>query len=286
MSAIRSELRSKRFFTKALVQSLAVLGGLSIVVGLIDVFFPDVLQHFGWIVWPAIGLSCIVGTRLAWPQPIEFAYKMPQTTVRIISGDFFDDSAAAEHLIVGVSTSFDTRSPMVAPASLQGQFLQRVYLNDADRLDAELTTALQPYADLAKPIEGKERGNKLAYPIGTTAVLQGPSRTAFLLAYTKMDQENHVSTDVDLVWESLTSLWDRVRVRGNATVVRMGVIGGGHANLSSTLPAMDAIRFQVLSFMLASRKERVCDGLNIVVRQGQYDELDHAALHDFLKSLG
>ncbi|MBE4717280.1 hypothetical protein DAD99_03700 [Pseudarthrobacter sp. AB1] len=279
-------MRSKRFFAKATGRSLAILGGVSIFVGLFDIFFPDVLPHFGWAVWPALGLSCIVGAWLAWPQPIGFAYKSPQTTVRIISGDFFDNSAAAEHLVVGVSTSFDTRSPIIAPASLQGQFLQRVYLNDADRLDAELVTALQPYASRAEPIEGKERGNRLAYPIGTTAVLQGPSRTAFLLAYTKMDKEDHVSTDVDLVWESLTSLWDRVRVRGNATVVRMGVIGGGLANLSSTLPAMDAIRFQVLSFMLASRKERICDGLNIVVRPGEYDELDHAVLHDFLKSLG
>jgi hypothetical protein len=59
----------------------------------------------------------------------------------------------------------------------------------------------------------------------------------------------------------------------------------GLANLSSTLPAMDAIRFQVLSFMLASRRERVCDGLTIVVRPAQYEALDHAVLHDFLKSL-
>lgn len=286
MSGFLSELRSKRFVAKAIGRSLAVLGGVSIVVGLFDSFFPDRLSDIGWAFWAAFGLSCIIGVRLAWPQPIEFEYKSPQTTVRIISGDFFDISASDEHLIVGVSTSFDTRSPMIAPASLQGQFLQRVYQNDSDRLDAELATALDPYKSLTKPIEGKERGKKLAYPIGTTAVLQAPNRTAFLLAYTQMDKEDHVSTDVDLVWESLTSLWNRVRARGNATVVRMGVIGGGNANLSSTLPAMDAIRFQVLSFMLASRKERICDGLNIVVRPSQYDDLDHAVLQDFLKSLG
>lgn len=286
MSSIPSELRSRRFFAKAAERGLAVLGGVSVGVGIIDVFLPGVLAQYGWAVWPALVASCVAGIWLAWPQPIEFSYRSPQTTVRILPGDLFDDSAASEHLVIGVSTSFDTRSPIIAPASLQGQFLLRVYRNDADRLDADLAAALEPYEDVAEPIEGKQNGNKLGYPIGTTAVLQSPSRTAFLLAYTRMGINDHVSTDVDMVWESLTSLWNRVRVRGNATVIRMGVIGGGLANLSSTLPAMDAIRFQVLSFMLASRRERVCDGLTIVVRPGQYRELDHAVLHDFLKSLG
>lgn len=286
MNRVPSELRSKRFFSKAAGKSLAILGALSVGVGLFDIFSPNVLSSYGWIAWVALTASCVLGVAFAWPQPIEFTYKAPQTTVRIISGDFFDNTAADEHLIVGVSTSFDTRSPIIAPGSLQGQFLQKVYRNDAERLDADLTNALQGYSSIAKPIEGKESGNRLAYPIGTTAVLQAPNRTAFLVAYTTMGADNHVTTDVDLVWESLTSLWECIRTRGNATVIRMGVIGGGLANLSSTLPAMDAIRFQVLSFMLASRRERVCDGLNIVVRPEQYDELDHAVLYDFLKSLG
>ena len=286
MSRIPSELQSRRFFAKAAGRSLAVLGSVSVVAGVVDVFLPEVLGQYGWALWPALALSCGVGTWLAWPQPIEFSYRSPQTTVRIIPGDLFDDSAASEHLVVGVSTSFDTRSPIIAPASLQGQFLLRIYRNDADRLDSDLAEALEPFKDVAEPIEGKQNGNLLGYPVGTTAVLQSPSRTAFMLAYTQMGADDHVSSDVDMVWESLTSLWNRVRVRGNATVVRMGVIGGGLANLSSTLPAMDAIRFQVLSFMLASRRERVSDGLTIVVWPSQYQELDHAVLHDFLKSLG
>lgn len=285
MSQLPSELRSRRFFVKAGGRSLAVLGGFSVIAGVIDIFFPGWLATYGWAFWPALLISCVIGCRLAWPQPIETEFSQPQTTVRIVPGDLFDSAAAAEHLVIGVSTSFDTRSPMIAPGSLQGQFLQRVYLNDADRLDRDLDLALKPYEESAKAIEGKENGKKMAYPIGTTAVLQAPSRTAFLLAYTKMDKDDHVSTDVDLLWESMTALWDRVRVRGNATVVRMGVVGQGLSNISSTLPAMDAIRFQILSFVLASRSERVCDGLTVIVRPSQYQRLDHAVLQDFLSSL-
>lgn len=46
----------------------------------------------------------------------------------------------------------------------------------------------------------------------------------------------------------------------------MAVIGGGQARLSSVMPAQDAIRFTLLSFMFASRKNRICDELRIVVR--------------------
>lgn len=280
-----SEFRSRRFYSKAATRALAAFGAISALAGLLDVFWPGLLAEQKWLSWPAVVVSLVIGLRSAWPQPIEFHYSSPRTTVRILSGDIFDPAASREHLIIGASTSFDTVEPMIASASLQGQFLQQVYGNRADLLDADIAAALAPYASDASPIEGKVNGKKFEYPIGTTAVLQSRNPTTFLVAYTKMDKEDHVSTNVDLVWQSLTNLWTRVRTRGNAVTVRMGVIGGGNANLSSTLPAMDAIRFQVLSFILASRSERVCEGLNIIVRASEYDRLDHAALHDFLKSL-
>lgn len=286
MTTIPSEFRSRRFYGKVATNSLAVLGGIATLAGLADVFWPGILAPLEWVPWIAVLVALGAGVYLAWPQPIENTYSSPRTTIRIIAGDMFDLSASDEHLIIGVSDSFDTTEPMIASTSLQGQFLLKVYRNNSDQLNAAISEALKPYSDQAKPIPDKVNGNKLAYPIGTTAVLQAPGRTAFLIAYTRMDHEDHVSTTVDLVWESLTKLWERVRARGNSATVRMGVVGGGNANLSSTLPAMDAIRFQILSFVLASRSERVCDGLNIVVRRSEYELLDHAALQDFLKSLG
>ncbi|WP_408735220.1 macro domain-containing protein [Acetobacter pasteurianus] len=53
---------------------------------------------------------------------------------------------------------------------------------------------------------------------------------------------------------------------GKGGSVSMAVIGGGQARLSSVMPAQDAIRFTLLSFMFASRKNRICDELRIVVR--------------------
>ncbi|MCF7534622.1 hypothetical protein [Pseudomonas petrae] len=60
---------------------------------------------------------------------------------------------------------------------------------------------------------------------------------------------------------------------------------GGQAPLSSVLPAQDAIRFTVLSFMFASRNSKVCDELRIVVRPDDYRKLDRLELQSFLSSL-
>ncbi len=61
--------------------------------------------------------------------------------------------------------------------------------------------------------------------------------------------------------------------------------GHGQARLSSVLPAQDAIRFTLLSFMFASRNSKVCDELRIVVRSDDYRKLDGLELQSFLSSL-
>jgi hypothetical protein len=73
--------------------------------------------------------------------------------------------------------------------------------------------------------------------------------------------------------------------RGNGGTISIPVIGGGQARLSSVLPAQDAIRFTLLSFIFASRHSKVCDELRIVVRPDDYRKLDRLELQSFLSSL-
>jgi len=67
--------------------------------------------------------------------------------------------------------------------------------------------------------------------------------------------------------------------------VAVPVIGGGQARIAQILPAQDAIRFVAFSFMLASRHEKVCDELRIVVQSEAYQRLDRLELQAFLDSL-
>jgi len=81
------------------------------------------------------------------------------------------------------------------------------------------------------------------------------------------------------------ALWSEVSIHANGGSVSIPVIGGGQARLSSVLPAQDSIRLIALSFMFASRKEKVCDELRIVVRECDYGRLDRLEIQSFLSSL-
>lgn len=65
----------------------------------------------------------------------------------------------------------------------------------------------------------------------------------------------------------------------------MPVIGGGQSRLSQVLPAQDAIRLTALSFMLASRREKVCERLEIVIRPEDAKHVDMPEFQAFLSSL-
>lgn len=100
-----------------------------------------------------------------------------------------------------------------------------------------------------------------------------------------MNERNEAFGTVDSVWKGLFALWDAQSARGNHGPISIPVIGGGQARMSSILPAQDSIRLIALSFMFASRKNKISDELRIVVRPADYDRLDRMELQSFLSSL-
>lgn len=83
----------------------------------------------------------------------------------------------------------------------------------------------------------------------------------------------------------LDTLWREISVQANGGRVSIPVIGGGQSRLSQILPAQDSIRFTALSFILASRREKVCDELAIVVQPKEFEKLDRMEIQSFLRSL-
>jgi hypothetical protein len=131
----------------------------------------------------------------------------------------------------------------------------------------------------------EKEGKTERYLIGTVAALpQGPRRILFS-AYTEMNDRNEARGTSDGIWRSMLSLWGAVSLYCNGEPVAIPVLGGGQARISQILPAQDSIRFIAFSFMLASRRERVCDELRIVVRPSEYEKLDRLELQAFLDSL-
>lgn len=279
--ALLNDLKSRRFLKQAGARTLVWVGAIASI-GQVSDWIWDLHEQpwWGWL----LVILCVPGLILAvvwsWPRPIAETYNTPNTTIRIVRGDIFEQD---EHLVIGTCDTFDTETPhIIERTSLQGIALDRLYDNDVSRLDAELAAALasiEPAGDIAKP------GKTVRYPLGTVAVLNHPTRKLYFLAYAKMDENNNAQGTPDGLWISLNSLWEAISRTANGRTVCMPVIGGGMSRLSSVVPTQDSLRFTILSFMFASRTNRVCDELRIVLRPQDYDKLDRLELQAFLTSL-
>ena len=281
MESVVRDVRTARFWRIFGTQAFASFGLFAAVAGVLVLFWPDLFKDQGWVAVIVVLISVLYGGWRAWPRPIQTKYGSPETLIRLVRGDLFEQQDA--HLIVGVSDTFDTASPYIAMESVQGKFLQRVYSSDVARLDADIERELAAVEPVG-PILGKS-GKTVRYPLGTTITLRESSRSHFLVAYTTMDAQSSASSTTDGVWHSLSELWNAVRVGSNGRKVCMPMIGGGLSKLSPVLPALDSVRFIALSFMLASRTRPVCSELAIVVPPQQYDALDHLEIQAFLNSL-
>lgn len=280
--ALLHDLKRQRFWRHFAVHALSAIGLIAVVAGLYDVFFPDVAEGVGtWLTIATVVLALIYALWRSWPRPIEQQYETPNVKITLVRGNILDQDA--DHLVIGTVTTFDTETPrIIERKSLQGQFVDRVYGGDVKRLDADLDQALSwatPVGSITKP--GKEK----VYEVGTVAVLHHPARCFFCVAYSEMDDKNVARSSIENVWRGLDRLWREVTDHANGGTVAIPVVGGGLARLSQILPAQDSIRFIILSFMFACRRERVCDELKIVVQPVQYDRLDRLELQAFLKSL-
>ena len=263
------------------INSLACVGILVLLAELYNLFAPDQVTKHGGTIAALVG-ACAIGYGLwrAWPRPVEEEYAKPKAKIRIVVGDLFDQDC---NLVIGMTSTFDTAVPhIIGRSSIQGQFLARVYGQDVKALDNDLEVALDAY----QPVNSiSKAGKTLEYEIGTVAVIRHQRKHYFCVAYTQMNTENEASSTVDHVWTSLSRVWNSVRARCNGEAVAVTVLGGGLSRLSSIMPAYDAIRLTVLSYMLASRRSPVCERLDIVVQPQVADRLDMRELQSFLQSL-
>jgi hypothetical protein len=280
--AITRDLRNRRFWQGLAIHGFAAIGALSTVLGLFALFFPDALGKIA-LPWAllVLGAALAYASWKSWPYPIAQHYSTPDTTIRLVTGDLFDQPTS---LVIGMSDCFDVETPhIIAAGSVQGQFLDRIYNHDVAALRSDISDALigkKPQeTDVTKP------GNTVRYPLGTVATIRQQRRHYFCVAYTRMDGNNNVSSSIGILWQALEKLWDEVRALSNGEPVACPVVGLGQSGISTVLPIQDAIRFLILSFMFASRRQRVCGELVIVVRPEDEKRIDMLEVQDFLDSL-
>ncbi|MEV6717285.1 macro domain-containing protein [Lentzea sp. NPDC051208] len=284
--SIKRDLTKRRFWTRFSVQTLSCVGFFAVFAGVTDALLPNVLPPVGTVLAIAVAVvSVSYGIFQAWPRPVQQSYGSPNTEIHLVEGDLFEQEG---NVVIGMTTTFDTETPhVIHENSVQAQLLMRVYKNDRTALDEALDTALAD-REIVKEFTPKDKkpGKQVAYPLGSVVTIMPEIRRLFFcVAYTEMNHRNEAHGTVDGIWRSLNNIWDEARARGNGDPVSIGVIGGGQARISQYLPAQDSIRLIALSYMFASRKEKVASRLNIVVQKNVVESLDMLELQAFLKSL-
>jgi hypothetical protein len=279
--ALLNDIRTWRFWRHFLTWTFACLGLLSTLLQTINIIYPDFkgLQGTPILIVALLG-SITVGLMYSWPRPIAQNYSAPKMRIAIVEGNILDEEC---HLVIGTNDTFDTQTPVIiAKSSLQGQMLESLYGGDVDELDRQISLALAAHAPISTvPKAGKQQ----RYGTGTVATLKHGPRLLFLLAYCELDEKNVARSSPNTIWSSLQALWKEVANRANGGAIAIPAVGGGQARVSNLMPAQDAIRLIVLSFMFASRAEKLCDELRIVVRPSDFKTLDRLELQSFLSSL-
>ncbi len=278
-------LRGLRLFT---LNALAAFGLVSAVVQFYSaVWVPTKsLPHPGRIASIVAIIAVAYGIARAWPQRrVSRRFGQPDITVVVKTGDLFEQDA---HLVIGFNDVFDsdtTNGTIISPTSVQGQFLEHVYANDSNRLDADLTEALHGVRTVATERRSTKRLGKLKrYPIGTVAVLGGSSHRFFCLAYSKMQNNLIAKSTVNYLWESLSSLWEAVFLQGQRGAVAIPIVGSELARINC-LDRESLLRMILLSFVARSREEPVCKELIIVIHPRDFVHINMLEVAAFLRTL-
>ncbi|MBB4597650.1 macro domain-containing protein [Xanthomonas arboricola] len=282
MIELIQDMKTRRFWSKYLTKTFALLGTVTAVVKGVVTLWPQHADLLGGGAIFAIALSfcALISLWLTWPRPIECDYASPHTKIKIIKGNLFEQKS---DLVIGITSSFDTEIPQIIERnSLLGQTIDQLYGGDWKRLDTELMTALTG----KKPVDTIQKAGKQDfYELGTVATVPSASRRVFFSAYSQMNAKNNASTKIEVLTKSLHMLWDEVIAKGNCQPVAITPWGSGLSRISGVLPAQDSIRLIILTFMFASRTQKVSDQLTVVVPESIFKNLDRLELQAFLSSL-
>jgi hypothetical protein len=204
----------------------------------------------------------------------------PDSEIEIKIGDLFEQQG---HLVIGLNDVFDTElGEIIKPSSIQGQFLTKIYSSDRLKLDADIENALQVYNYPRNEEVNKKLGKTWRYPIGTTITLGSHDNRYFLTAYGYMGNDMKVESNSDYIWQSLSKLWQEVRLKGHSIDVSIPIIGADLARTNH--PRMALAKLIITSFVIASKEKFITRKLTVMIHPKDIESVDFYELEEFLTS--
>jgi Domain of unknown function (DUF6430)/Effector-associated domain 2 len=209
--------------------------------------------------------------------------KPPRADIILTVGDLLNERI---DLVIAFSDTFDTvpDGVVIHPSSLQGQLVKRLYGDNVEELDRDLSRALSavPVA-LTENRNAKARGKLTRYPIGTVATLEQGHRRIFAVAVSHMGNDLIAQSSHAFLDRSLSLLWREVRRHDRSRSIAMPIIGSGlsRVDLSHTSLLLEIMS----SFVKETQRETICRQLRMVVYPSNLESLDMNAIIAFARSL-
>lgn len=280
MKAHKKSLLSRRAIEIFGHSFFSMFGLIALPLSVVDIFSNDSL-NFGFNgVLTVAALSSLWGFYKAWPKfKISRCFSTPNVEVKLVDGDLFD---ASDNIVIGMSDTFDTeKGEIIKPATVQGQFLTKIYVDDRAQLDKDLGVSLNGIKKLLD--KGKVKGKKERYPIGTVAYLNRGQSKYFCIAYSKMNNDLQAQSSIQMLTKSLDSLWASIRTYGQNNGVSMAIIGSDTARLAHVASYEDLIKLIITSFVLTSREKVVAPSLTIYIHPKNREKINILEIQDFLQ---
>lgn len=265
---------------------LSAFGAVSAATGFLTAIFRSFPPYPAITFGASLAVCAVWGFARSYPRfRLRHQVKNLDVTVNIVIGDLFDQSS---HLVIGFSDTFDTSvasDRVIHSSSLQGQLLNRLYGGNQRRLDAELDRALRTVPPTRTESRAdKPHGKLLRYPIGTVAVLGGPRRRIFAVAYGKMGNDLLANAPVEDLWHCFHQLWEAVYRNGQRGALSIPLMGSGLARVDS-LDRENLLKLILLSFVAYSRLRLICHDLRVVIRPVDISQIDLVRMRSFLQAL-
>jgi hypothetical protein len=197
-------------------------------------------------------------------------FQVPTTSsyITVKFGNMFDEPT---DWLIGVNEFFDGRlGHVVAPTSVHGQFISKVFNGDENAFRKAVATSLN-----GVPCTPTTRVNQPsdAYAIGVTAVLANGPHKAFLVAMSHTDHVTHkAASTVPMLWDALKAALQAVQNHGNGQPLAMPLIGNGLSSVN--IEPQHLLRLIVLALVDFGRKAGLPQQVTIVVPEACFDALD------------
>jgi len=270
-AAVRLGIR--RRWRHGVKTALAALGAVWLITEVGTFVSPDLksfLEHHNF--WYGTAVCLIALCAFFWSvielRSIQFLVPSTGSKILIKFGDLF---AEQDHLAFGINEYFDGAiGQRVSIESIHGQFIQKVYSGDENRFRNAIDQAL-----VGKPGVQVVRSPPpdLAYPMGTTAVLDVGNRKAFLFVLTRTDLVTaKASTDVPSYWQALTGALEAIYHHSNHRPVAFPLIGNGPSSLN--LPAQHLLRLLTLKLVHFGRDKGLPSQVTIVLPPACFEHVD------------